>query len=211
MKDFLPLFPLQLVVFPGEQLNLHVFEPRYKQLLRECEANGITFGVPAFVNNTLMDYGTEVEVIEVVKRYAGGELDVKTRGLGKFKILEYFKVAPNKLYSGADIERIKDDDLGDISLNPQIIEAVDELFELLKVTKSFNHQPEHFQTYEIAHHIGLTLEQEFEFFCIHNELDRQLFVQDHLNALIPIVKEMEALKEKVRMNGHFKNIIPPKV
>ncbi|MEO1628994.1 MAG: LON peptidase substrate-binding domain-containing protein, partial [Bacteroidota bacterium] len=46
-----PLFPLKLVVYPGEQLNLHIFEPRYKQLIRECEQNKVTFGIPAFIND----------------------------------------------------------------------------------------------------------------------------------------------------------------
>ena len=62
MIDFLPLFPLKLVAFPGEQLNLHIFEPRYKQLFRECEENQITFGIPAFIDNKIMDIGTELKL-----------------------------------------------------------------------------------------------------------------------------------------------------
>ena len=57
MTDFLPLFPLKLVAFPGEELNLHIFEPRYKQLIREFEQNGTTFGIPTFLDNKVLDFG----------------------------------------------------------------------------------------------------------------------------------------------------------
>ena len=60
--NFLPLFPLNLIVFPHEDLNLHIFEPRYRQLINECLDEKKTFGIPAFVNNKLLGYGTEVEV-----------------------------------------------------------------------------------------------------------------------------------------------------
>ena len=66
MTDFLPLFPLKLVAFPGEELNLHIFEPRYKQLIRECEQNGTTFGIPTFLDNKVLDFGTEIELIKKI-------------------------------------------------------------------------------------------------------------------------------------------------
>ena len=69
MHDFLPLFPLKLVVYPGEQLNLHIFEPRYKQLIREAEHNGTTFGIPAFIEENVMDIGTEIKLLSIEKRH----------------------------------------------------------------------------------------------------------------------------------------------
>ena len=107
MTDFIPLFPLNLVVFPGEELNLHIFEPRYRQLIREAEENRVNFGIPAMIDGNMMNYGTEVKLEIVAKRYKGGELDIKTRGVGLFKITDFYKSVPNKLYSGADIERLK--------------------------------------------------------------------------------------------------------
>ena len=84
MPSFLPLFPLQIVVFPNENLNLHIFEPRYKELINECEKEGTTFGIPAFLKQKVMEFGTELEVIKVEKRYGKGEMDIKTKGIGLF-------------------------------------------------------------------------------------------------------------------------------
>lgn len=209
MTDFLPLFPLKLVVYPGERLNLHIFEPRYKQLIRECDQNGTTFGIPAFIDNQVMDFGTEIRLTEVSKRYDNGELDIKTEGIGIFKIHEYYREAPRKLYSGADIERIYDDSKGNGHTYHRILMAIEELFQILKIEKEVPANDGHFVTYDMAHHVGFSLEQEYQFLCLPTELDRQQYMLTHLEQLIPIVKEMERLRKKASMNGHFKNVISP--
>ncbi len=63
----LPLFPLQSIFFPGETVPLHIFEPRYKQLINDCKNEAITFGIPVFINNG-MQYGVEVQLVEVVTK-----------------------------------------------------------------------------------------------------------------------------------------------
>lgn len=211
MTDFLPLFPLQMVVFPGENLNLHIFEPRYKQLIRECEQNLISFGIPAFLNKKLMLIGTELELLEIVKKHPDGKLDIKTKGIGIFKINEYFSQAPNKLYPGADISRLDLDDAYDLGLNEEILDLVGQLFQLLKLNKKVPNTAKSFRMYDIAHFIGLSLEQEYALLTLPTELERQEFVKKHIEGLIPIVKRMERSRSRAKMNGHFKNIKPPKV
>ncbi|MEL6864448.1 MAG: LON peptidase substrate-binding domain-containing protein [Bacteroidota bacterium] len=209
MTDFLPLFPLKLVVFPDEKLNLHIFEPRYKQLIRECEQNGITFGIPAFIDGEVMDTGTEIKLLAIEKRYPNGSLDIKTQGIGTFRIHEFYREAPNKLYAGADIERIEEFSEGDSYLYNQILLLLKELFRILKIDKKIPKNPDDFSTFEVAHHVGLSFEQEYQFLCLNNEVERQEFIADHLQQLIPVVKEMERLRKRVQLNGHFKNIDPP--
>ena len=211
MIDFLPLFPLKLVVFPGEKLNLHIFEPKYKQLIRECEQNGVTFGIPCYIDDNLSDFGTEIKLISVEKRYQNGEMDIKTEGLGVFKIHEFYNVAPKKLYSGADIQRVEADKKGDFHMNMVILELLTDLFQLLNIKKEIPENTAEFLTFDIAHHVGFSIEQEYEFICIPNEIDRQEYIRNHLTRLIPTVKEMERLRKKAQMNGHFKNVIPPNV
>lgn len=209
MTDFLPLFPLKMVVFPGEKVNLHIFEPRYKQLIRECEENGVTFGIPAFIDNKVMEFGTELELLSIEKRYANGELDIKTKGIGVFKISEYYNEAPQKLYAGADIVRLKEDESRDLESNALILESLVELFKILGVEKKLPAAANEFTTRDIAHHVGFSIEQEYDFLCIFSEKERQEYVFNHLKKLIPIVKEMERLRLKAQLNGHFKNAIPP--
>lgn len=101
MTNFIPIFPLGIVVYPGEQLNLHIFEPRYKQLINECYADNKPFGIPTVIENRLQDYGTVVSITEITTVYDDGEMDIKTKGNSVFRILEVIKEIPDKLYSGA--------------------------------------------------------------------------------------------------------------
>lgn len=209
MTDFLPMFPLKLVAFPEEELNLHIFEPRYKQLIRECEQNGTTFGIPVYLGNKVMDFGTEVEVTEVTKKNEDGSMDIKTRGVGIFKIHEFYSVVSNKLYAGADIERVSGSADSDYLLKEKIVENLEILFDYLSISKNIPQDKSDFSTYEIAHHSGLSIEQEYEMLTISDEIKRQQFLLNHLYQLIPVVKEMEKLRQRATMNGHFKNVIPP--
>lgn len=210
MAKFLPLFPLQMVVFPGEFLNLHIFEPRYRQLMEECENQGITFGIPAYVAGKVMDVGTEVKFLSVEKRYPNGELDVKTQGVSLFRTQKFYKETPGKLYAGADVEMLYGDDHSDLLLAEKILDLLRQLFALLRVDKKLPESLENFRTYDWGHHVGFSLEEEYKFLCMLDETGRQDVMLEHLERVLPTVKEMENLRQRVLMNGHFKNVIPPK-
>ena len=84
MINFIPIFPLGIVLYPGESLNLHIFEPRYKQLITECFAEKKMFGIPTVVNNQLNEMGTLAEIVEISSTYENGEMDIKTKGVKVF-------------------------------------------------------------------------------------------------------------------------------
>lgn len=212
MQKFLPLFPLQLVVFPGEALNLHIFEPRYRQLIQECEEQGTTFGIPAYIGGNVMDVGTEIRLQSVEKRYDNGELDIKTQGIGLFRIQQFYKKAPEKLYAAADVEKLESDNENSDPIKiEKILEYLRELFTLLRVDKTLPENYQNFITYDWAHHVGFSLEEEYKFLCLLDETERQEVMLEHLERIVPTVREMETLRQRVLMNGHFKNIIPPKI
>ncbi len=101
MTNFIPIFPLGIVVYPGEKLNLHIFEPRYKQLINDCYEGKKNFGIPTVLNDKLQEMGSSVLITEITKRYEDGKMDIKTEGQEVFKILELIKDLPDKMYSGA--------------------------------------------------------------------------------------------------------------
>ena len=80
MTNFIPIFPLGIVVYPGEHLNLHIFEPRYRQLIKDSFESKKPFGIPAVIENKMQEYGSMVEIIELSKVYENGEMDIKTKG-----------------------------------------------------------------------------------------------------------------------------------
>lgn len=205
------MFPLRLVAFPGELLNLHIYEPRYKQLINECEAKGTTFGISAFLEDKVQEIGTEMALISVDKRYPKGEMDIRTRGVGIFKVLEFHTQVENRLYTGAEILRLPHDHDGDFVMNEKILAHLGELYRIMNITKPLPEHTPDFNTYQVAHLVGFSLEQEYELLCQPEEMSRQQYMFSHLEKLLPTAREMEELRKKVQMNGHFKNILPPEV
>lgn len=211
MSVILPLFPLQMVAFPGEHLNLHIFEPRYKQLINECDAKGTTFGIPAFIEENVQPIGTEMRLLAIDKRYPNGELDIRTEGIGIFKSVDVFTRLEGRLYMGAEIERLEYDLDGDFLKYEQILEHMTDLYQILQIKKPLPEHTAEFNTFNIAHNVGFSLEQEYELLQLPEELQRQDFILEHFEKLLPVAREMESLRRKVQMNGHFKNILPPEV
>lgn len=207
MTNFIPVFPLGIVVFPGENVNLHIFEPRYKQLINECFSEDKPFGIPTVIDNNLSEMGTLVRITEVVKVYDNGEMDIKTRGLRVFRVLEMIRSVPDKLFSGAIVNYPDNiEGPGKKELMNKIVQAVRELHRLLNIDKDFQKADEELASYDIAHHAGLSLEQEYELLGLLREEQRQEYLKRHLSKVLPVIAEMEALKEKVKLNGHFKNL-----
>jgi Lon protease-like protein len=206
VTNFIPIFPLGIVVYPGEHLNLHIFEPRYKQLITECNEQKKPFGIPTVLENKMQDFGSLVTITEVSKVYDSGEIDIKTKGEKVFRILEVIKDVPDKLYSGAIVNYPDTYESGNIELMRKVMAGIRDLHRLLKVTKEFNKGDEEIRCYEVAHHIGLSLEEEYELLGLLDERQRQEYLKRHLTKVIPMVAGMEQLKEKIKLNGHFKNL-----
>ena len=206
MTNFIPIFPLGIVVYPGENLNLHIFEPRYKQLIEECHRGKKPFGIPAVIDNKLQDYGTLIQITEISKLYDNGEMDIKTMGERVFRILEVIKEVPDKLYSGAIVNYPETYEQGNPEIMRRVMNSIRELHRLLNVRKEFSKEDESIKTFDVAHHIGLSLQEEYELLHLLDERQRQEYLKRHLTRVIPLVAEMEGLKEKIKLNGHFKNL-----
>lgn len=201
--NFLSLFPLNLVVFPKEKLNLHVFEPRYKQLIQECEEQNTTFGVSVYLNGKVKEYGTEMRLIAIEKIYPNGEMDIKTQGIRPFRLKNFKKRGEGKLYPVGEAvfqENVED---SDFAARLQIKEQLMLLYEALKVKQLVK---DDFRSFEVAHNIGFSIEQEYELLKTKMESERLLKILEHLKEIVPVVVRTEKIKEKVRMNGHFRNL-----
>lgn len=207
---YLPLFPLNLVAYPGEKINLHIFEPRYRQLIGECLDNRTTFGIPAYVNNSLPGYGTEMQVTELVTRYDDGRMDIRTRGLRVFRLLDFENPAPDKLYAHGHVHFYLKPDKP-LFISPQLIDLVEKLYGIFKTEPPFDADSPQPFSYQIAHGVGLPLEGEYELLTLETESERQEFLLEHLQEVLPVVENMERTKERIRMNGDFREFGSPKL
>lgn len=206
MTNFIPIFPLGIVVFPGEELNLHIFEPRYKQLINESFSLKKTFGIPVVLENKVQELGSVVEITELTKVYDSGEMDIKTKGKQVFRILETIKDVPDKLYGGAIVSYPDNNNNGNANVMRKLMASIRELHSLLKVEKEFKKKDDEITSYDVAHHIGFSQEEEYEILGLFDERQRQEYIKRHLNKALPMLAEMEQLKEKIKGNGHFKNL-----
>ena len=207
MTNFIPIFPLDVIVYPGEPLNLHIFEPRYKQLIKDCIRDRKLFGIPSVKDKQVNELGTLMEITEVVKEYDNGEMDIRTRGTEVFKVLEVIKELPEKLFQGAIVTYPPNTmEPGDTKIAQLILRELQRMFQLLNLENKFPAEKQSMISYEIAHLVGLSKEQEYELLGIFTEIQRLEYLRKHLKSITPVLEELEKVKARVQMNGHFRNL-----
>lgn len=208
MTNFIPIFPLEIVVYPEEQLNLHIFEPKYIQLINECIEENKPFGIPVVLDKKIQQYGVLIEIEELVERKDSGEMNIRTRCKQIFNILEVVKEIPDKLYSGAIVSYPENNTKkGDSKIAQLIIEEVHKLYKLLNVEDKFPVKGEEdILSYTIAHYIGLSKEQEYELLTLFAEMQRLEYIRRHLKEIAPMLQELESMKARIKLNGHFRNL-----
>ena len=107
MSSLLPIFPLELVLLPGVPLPLHIFEPRYKEMIAECLEQKKPFGVVRASSDGVADIGCTAEIMSVTKKYDDGRMDIVTRGVERFEVIE---VNEDRSFLQAEIAMVHDED-----------------------------------------------------------------------------------------------------
>ena len=130
------IFPLQIVSFPGELINLHIFEERYRQLINECVDEEKSFVLPPIINGKIKSVANLMVVEHVVNVHEDGAIDIKCRGCEKVRITDIVNPVPGRLYAGADIVSIEESPIGDEFKYDQIQALVLRFQELIKAEKN---------------------------------------------------------------------------
>ncbi len=100
----LPMFPLNLVLLPGETSKLFIFEKRYREMVEDCLNNNASFGVPFIERGVVKEFGSELKILRILKTYDNGSLDILVEGIRLFKIVSFKEVLSPKLYGAGSIE-----------------------------------------------------------------------------------------------------------
>jgi Lon protease-like protein len=109
-QDKLPLFPLGVVLFPGAQLPLHIFEERYKEMMADVQESGREFGVVMASEKGLASIGCSAVIERVLKRYPDGRSDILARGKRRFEILF---IHQDRSFLEGTVEPLPDDNFDD--------------------------------------------------------------------------------------------------
>lgn len=207
--DMIPAFPLSIIAFPGERIKLHIFESRYRQLFGELEERGTTFALVPYYEGREVTVGAEMELVKIIEKYDDGKLDVEVKALKPLIVHALHSRYPNRLYPGAEVSRLPWNDDMDRMANPDLILEIHRLYRVMNISNVTINDPSIFRTYQLAHKVGFNLDQELKFLTLATEVERQLYMLDHLGKLLPMAEEMETLRKRAELNGHIKNLKPP--
>ena len=202
----LPLFPLQSVFFPGEKVPLHIFEERYKQLINDCRKNAQTFGIPVYIHDSIA-YGTEVQLVEVVNTYESGAMDVICVARQVFRVLTFDNEMEGRQYAGGVVQFLDNVNDGMKTDKEEVLSKIEELYTIMDVPFS-PISVDKFNSFVLAHKMGLSYEQEYQLLQMEKESERLSFIKSHLLGTIQVLNEVNKTKELIDMNGHFKNFDP---
>ena len=204
---FLALFPLQLVLFPAEEIPLHIFEPRYKQLIAECRDEGMTFGIPPIEAGKLSKIGTEVELVRILETYGTGEMDIVVRGIRVFRIDDLQAEVPGKLYSAATVTIIENEGYGDREKGQELLKLYREFVRLARIDAPIPEEVPEKASFALGSHIGLSLNQRLSMLRMPKESDRQKFLLHYLERAIHAIEQKRSQGTKVAGgNGSVRHV-----
>ena len=210
-SSVIPLFPLALVVFPGQDLPLHIFEPRYKTMLADCRVaaageESLPFGISLGQDTTVhSEVGCSVIVEKILNRYEDGRLDIIAVGQERYRVVETYQERP---YLTAAVEFFADEEeLVDAGLLEQVQVLYGEMLDLIEDeagTQLDKSVPQ--ESFQLGLTAGLPLEMKQQLLEMTSENQRLQTLGEHFEKLIPVLRERQEEKRRVQSNGRTRRL-----
>ncbi len=202
--DRIPLFPLNVVLLPGATLPLHIFEPRYRQMVRHCVDNQSEFGVLLGLPKGIVRVGCTAQITEVLKRYNDGRMDIITVGRSPFRITQLVNAdayAKDALLEG-DVDFLDD---RDARVDARLQSELTRLYEVCH-TLVFDDYPRNIEaeateylSFVVAATLPLDLMWKQQLLELRSEADRQERLVGYLREWAPHLQKQE--KSRARAGG----------
>jgi Lon protease-like protein len=186
----IPMFPLNMVLLPGETTKLYIFENRYRQLVEDCLENEASFGIPYIEKGKVQKYGCEVKINRVLKKYENGGMDILVEGTGLFRLLSFSEVLKPKLYGAGLIEylsasqKIQMNNLQDATVN-YFSTVQNKLIDYETVSN--------LSIYSVASALQLTSTEKYRLVSSPNQ---QMHLWNLLNFITHIINTEQQLKDR---------------
>jgi Lon protease-like protein len=196
----LPLFPLDVVLLPGIALPLHIFEPRYKEMIGECRANNAPFGVVRALEDGVAEVGCTAEIVSVTKEYPDGRLDLVAEGRNRFEVLELNR---QRSFLQAEVLLVQDepgtpspeDTARAIQFHLEILSLAGALQDLSAADQSV-------LSFCLAGSLPLDLDFKQKLLGMRSEGERIQAVAAYLESILPNLRRSARAREKAGGNGH---------
>ena len=202
MDALLPLFPLEVVLFPGTPLPLHIFEPRYKEMIAECLAEHRTFGVVRPVEQGLAEVGCTAEIVTVVKEYPDGRLDLVTEGRQRFEVV---RVNQERSFLQAEVLMI-DDEPGTPPKEDtaRAVQLHSDLLAIAGAKQDLSAADPSLLSFYLAGSLPLDLDFKQKLLALRSEPDRLSLLISYLETIIPNLHRAANARERAGGNGHIR-------
>ena len=200
MSNLVPLFPLDVVLFPGSPLPLHIFEPRYKEMIGECLLKKIEFGVVRAEKDGVAQIGCTAEILAVTKTYEDGRMDIVARGQKRFELLE---VNQDRSFLQGEVLFVPDE--AEKPQPDQIDQAVKLHAEILALAGARQDLPETDEaplSYHLAGSLPLDLDFKQSLLNMRSEAQRMQALAAYFETLLPNLKRAVVVRQRAGGNGH---------
>lgn len=203
----LPFFPLSLVSFPFQPLNLHIFEPRYRQLFGELAEQGGGFVQVPVIDSRLQPFGTACRLVEIAKTYESGELDVVCEGTHVVTVDGFREVETGKLYPGGEVTPLRTTlTSSDRGGTERLLDRCRDLLQLLGVHRDLPDALDAGVSYALSQWLGLKSHEELAILSMTTEDERQRHLADLVEARMETARDTAELRRRAQMNGHFRYV-----
>jgi Lon protease-like protein len=196
----LPLFPLEVVLLPGIPLPLHIFEPRYKEMIGECRANNAPFGIVRALDEGIADVGCTAEIVTVTNEYADGRLDLVAEGRKRFEVLE---LNQERSFLRAEVLLVPDE--LSIPAPEEKARAVQfhlEILSLAGAVQDLSAADPSALSFHLAGSLPLDLDFKQKLLAMRSEGERIRAVAAYFEGILPNLRRAARAREKAGGNGH---------
>ena len=198
----IPLFPLGLVLFPGQAVPLHIFEPRYRLMTRQCIETRSPFGIVYMHDENFAQTGCSAMIVKTLNEYEDGRSDILTLGQKAFRLI---RTHTDQAYFEADVEYLDEDFSG---IDPGVTEQVVKLYEQChgilydEDPPPFENEPGTSLAYFIASELPLDVAFRQTLLETRSEAERQRRLAARLAEWYPQLQKRDHVRGKAAGNGH---------
>ena len=199
--SLLPLFPLDVVLFPGTPLPLHIFEPRYREMISECLDRKASFGVVRAKEEGVAEIGCTAEIITVARKYPDGRLDIVTEGRERFEVMQ---VSQERSFLQAEVIYLQDEPQK--ATVEEIAQALKLQGEIVELAGSAPANPSQVEDPQLSFNLVAPLPLDLDFkqtlLGMKSEAERMQAVISYFEAILPNLRRTVRVRQKAGGNGH---------
>lgn len=196
----LALFPLEVVLLPGTPLPLHIFEPRYKEMISECLRDHTPFGVVRVLEEGFEEVGCTAEITTVTREYPDGRMDLIAEGRKRFEVLELNR---ERAFLQAEVLLVPDEPGGSNAEDrAKAVKAHKDILTLAGAVQDISAADENALSFYLAGSLPLDLDFKQKLLAMRSETERIRAVSGYLESILPNLRRAARARQSAGGNGH---------